>query len=158
MRQQKCTGVVAIGVMLALALAGCGESEQAAPAAAAPPPAVTVVTIAQEELRPSITFTGRIEATDKVDLRARVDGFLDERRFTEGTLVKQGDLLFVLEKGPYEAAVAQNKAALEKAKAALALADIEAKRQTDLVAQGRSGASAARRGSGQSGRGTRRGG
>ena len=62
-----------------------------------------------------------------------MDGFLDERRFTEGALVKQGDLLFVLEKGPYEAAVAQNKAALEKAKAALALADIEAKRQTDLV-------------------------
>ena len=114
MRQQKCAGVVAIGVTLALALAGCGESEQAAPAAAAPPPAVTVVTIAQEEMRPSITFTGRIEATDKVDLRARVDGFLDERRFTEGALVKQGDLLFVLEKGPYEAAVAQNKAALRE--------------------------------------------
>ena len=99
----------------------------------APAPAVTVVKVAGEEVRPTSTFTGRIEAKDKIDLRARVDGFLEKRLFTEGADVKEGDLLFVIEKGLYEAAVEQAKGGVEKAEAALKLADLEVQRQPELV-------------------------
>ena len=116
----------------ALVLVGCSDSKPPAQAQG-PAPAVTVVKVAAEEVRPTSTFTGRIEAKDKIDLRARVDGFLEKRLFTEGADVKQGDLLFVIEKGLYEAAVEQAKGALEKAQAALKLADLEVDRQSELL-------------------------
>ena len=124
-----------IATLSLLALASCGDGGQKTEAAPPPPVAVTVVKVVAEEIRPSITFTGRIEATDKVDLRARVEGFLDGRRFTEGATVKQGDLLFVIEKAPYEAAVAATKASLQKAQADLVLADAEIERQSALVSK-----------------------
>ena len=117
----------------ALALCGCGDGKQAGPAAAAPPPAVTVVKVVAEDIRPTTTFTGRVEAKEKVDLRARIEGFLEKRLFTEGKDVKEGDLLFVIEKGLYQAAVDQDGAAVEKAQATLKLAEIEIGRQTELV-------------------------
>lgn len=124
---------LAAGFAFALALGGCGDGKQADPAAAAPPPAVTVVKVVAEDVKPTTTFTGRVEAKDKVDLRARVDGFLEKRLFTEGDDVKQGDLLFVIEKGLYQAAVDQDQAALEKSQATLKLAEIEVARQTELT-------------------------
>jgi membrane fusion protein (multidrug efflux system) len=117
-----------------LALAACGEGKQAAPAAG-PPPAVTVVKVVSEDVRPTSSFTGRIEAQHKVDLRARVDGFLDKRLFIEGADVKEGDLLFVIEKGLYQAAVDEAKAGVATAEAALQLADVEYNRQAELVAR-----------------------
>ena len=77
-----------LGVVL---LAGCGEkSASQAPAAAAPPPAVTVVTTRLADITPTFGFNGRVVAEDKVDLRARVSGFLQKREFTEGADVKVG--------------------------------------------------------------------
>jgi membrane fusion protein, multidrug efflux system len=114
------------------AVAACGDGRppsQAAP----PPPAVTVVRVVAEEIRPTFRFTGRIEAVSRVDLRARVDGFLEKRLFTEGADVKEGDLLFAIEKGLYSAAVDEAKAGVERAEAALKLAEIELTRQTELV-------------------------
>jgi membrane fusion protein (multidrug efflux system) len=118
---------------LVFALCGCGDGKQVEPAAAAPPPSVTVVKVVAEDIRPTKSFTGRVEAKDKVDLRARIDGFLEKRLFTEGADVKEGDLLFVIEKGLYQAAVDQAQAALDKSEATLKLADIELDRQTQLV-------------------------
>jgi membrane fusion protein (multidrug efflux system) len=120
-------------VVLTLAAAGCGDGKQANPQAAAPPPAVTVVKVEAADVRPSSSFTGRVEARFKVDLRARVDGFLEKRLFTEGADVKEGDLLFVIEKGLYRAAVDQAKASVATAEASLKLADIEFDRQSELV-------------------------
>lgn len=116
----------------ALALAGCGDGKQAQ-APAPPPPAVTVVQAVAEDIRPQFRFTGRIEAVYKVDLRARVDGFLEKRLFTEGADVKEGDLLFTIEKGLYQAAVDEAQAAIVTAEASLKLADVEFARQSDLV-------------------------
>jgi membrane fusion protein (multidrug efflux system) len=96
---------------------------------------VTVTAVVEKDIRPSISFTGRVEAIDKVELRARVDGFLEKKLFVEGQDVTAGELLFVMEKGQYEAAVAQAQGNLEAARALLSLADIEVKRQTDLVAK-----------------------
>jgi membrane fusion protein (multidrug efflux system) len=117
----------------ALALAGCGDNSQRQTQAAAPPPAVTVVRVTAADIKPTASFTGRVEAVSKVELRARVDGFLEKRLFREGADVKEGDLLFTIEKGLYQAAVDQAKAAIVTAEATLKLADIEVARQTELV-------------------------
>jgi len=124
--------LAAIVLCAVLLVAGCGDNKQPNPAASAPPPAVTVVKVTAVEIRPATTFTGRIEAKDKVDLRVRVDGFLEKRLFTEGADVKEGQLLFAIEKGLYQAAVDQAKAALETAEATLKLADLDVDRQTQL--------------------------
>ena len=94
-----------LGVIL---LAGCGEkAADQAPAAAAPPPAVAVVTTRLADITPTLSFNGRVVAEDKVDLRARVEGFLEKREFTEGADVKEGELLFEIEKDQFQAVVDQ---------------------------------------------------
>ncbi len=125
--------LAAVVLCAVLLVAGCGDNKQPNPAVSAPPPAVTVVKVTAAEIKPAKTFTGRIEAKDKVDLRVRVDGFLEKRLFTEGADVKEGELLFVIEKGLYQAAVDQAKAGLETAQATLKLADIDVDRQTQLM-------------------------
>lgn len=120
----------ALGAMILVA--GCGDGKQADPAASAPPPAVTVIRVTTAEIRPATTFTGRIEGKEKVELRARVEGFLEKRLFTEGANVKSGELLFGIEKGLYQAAVDQAKAALLTAESTLKLADLDVERQTQL--------------------------
>jgi membrane fusion protein (multidrug efflux system) len=117
---------------IALAVTGCGEAEQSASGPAVVP-AVTVARAVIEDYRPTATFTGRVEAIHKVELRARIDGFLEKRLFDEGSDVKEGALLFVIEKGLYKAAVDEAQAQVAKAEATLQLAEIEVKRQTELV-------------------------
>lgn len=120
-------------VIAGIAVNGSAMAQDAAKPAAAP--SVSVTQVVEKDIRPSISFTGRVEAVDKVDLRARVDGFLEKKLFTEGQDVKQDDLLFVMEKGQYQAAVDQAQGAIESAQAGLALANIEVERQTTLVAK-----------------------
>jgi multidrug efflux pump subunit AcrA (membrane-fusion protein) len=121
---QRLSLLLAATVLFAVLLvAGCSDYKQPNPTVSAPPPAVTVVKVTAAEIKPTTTFTGRIEAKNKVDLRARVDGFLDKRLFTEGADVAEDELLFVIEKGLYQAAVDQAKAALETAESTLKLAD-----------------------------------
>ncbi len=116
---------------LTLAMAPAAAQEQPA----APPPAVTVVAVESSDITPSVSFTGRIVAIDKVDLIARVDGFLEARPFTEGDMVEKGNLLFAIEKGPYEARLGEVDASIAAAQASLKLAQIEVDRQTTLVAR-----------------------
>ncbi len=113
--------------------AGSAAAQDGAPAPEAPPPAVTVVSIEATDVTPSMSFTGRIEAVDKVELIARVEGFLEARPFTEGSIVQAGDLLFALEKGPYEARIGEVDADIAAAQAELTLAQLEVDRQTTLV-------------------------
>ena len=95
----QCANRVRRAVLLCLGLVASGCSESKPPSPPGPPTAVTVVRATPQLVRASTSFTGRIQATDKVDLRARVEGFLEKRQFVEGADVKQGDLLFVIEKG-----------------------------------------------------------
>lgn len=118
---------------VSLLLTACEQAAETGAAPAAPPPAVTVVTIGEQDIAQSFAFTGRVEAVEKVEIRARVDGFLEQRLFGEGKEVKKGDLLFVIEKAPYEAAVSEAVGALESAKAALARANVEFERQQSLA-------------------------
>ena len=74
-----------------------GANQAASATEAAPPaPAVTVLTLRPTEFTPGFTFNGRVVADDKVYLRARVAGFIEQRLFREGGDVSKGDLLFVL--------------------------------------------------------------
>jgi membrane fusion protein (multidrug efflux system) len=125
-----------IPLTLALAaflLAGCGKDEEKQAGTQAPPPAVGVVAVAQKDVASSFDFTGRVEAIDTVDLRARVEGFLEQRNFEEGSEVKKGQLLYVIEQAPYKARVDQVEASIAKAQAALDFAQIQEKRYADLV-------------------------
>jgi len=97
------------------------------------PPAVGVVTAERRPVTESTEFVGRIEAINRVDLRARVTGFLQERLFREGQEVRENQLLFRLERAPFEADVARAQAQVASAEASLANANINLERARDLV-------------------------
>lgn len=126
---------LATAVLLAPVLGGCDEAPQQAAATQAPPPAVSVVRAETRDLRPSVNFSGRVTALQKVDLLARIEGFLEKQNFTEGATVKAGDLLYVIEKAPYEAKVASAEGAVATARARYDRTEIELRRQTTLVAK-----------------------
>jgi membrane fusion protein (multidrug efflux system) len=117
-------------------LAGCGDQQEQAPAVAPPPPAVSVVEVAPQDVTPSAQFVGRVVAIDTVDLRARVVGFLEQRLFTEGQDVKEGDRLFVIEQPPFQAQVAQANAEVARAEASLAEAKATLERVQQAVKSG----------------------
>jgi len=110
-------------------IAGCG----AATAQGAPPPAVSVSQVVSRAVTETGDFIGRVVAIDKVDVVARVPGFIEERNFTEGQNVKKGDLLFRIEQDTYKAAVDQQKANLAKAKATEVNANLQLQRGQELV-------------------------
>lgn len=85
----------------------------------APPPVVTVVTVTEQNVNPAETYVGRVEAIQAVDLRARVPGYLEKVNFKEGTDVREGDLLYVIEQAPYKAQVDEERAKVAEARAAL---------------------------------------
>jgi membrane fusion protein (multidrug efflux system) len=100
---------------------------------AAVPPSVSVVEVINREITETGEFVGRVTAIDKVDIVARVPGFIEERKFVEGQLVKKGDLLFRIEQATYKAAVEQQRASLAKAKANEANTRIQLERGKELV-------------------------
>jgi membrane fusion protein, multidrug efflux system len=100
---------------------------------AGPPPAVSVVPVANRQVTETGDFVGRVAAINKVDIVARVTGFIGQRNFTEGQMVKTGDLLFRIEPDTYKAAVDQQEANVAKAKAAEVNANLQLKRSQELV-------------------------
>jgi RND family efflux transporter MFP subunit len=90
-----------LGLCLSLGLAGCVRAPSAAPEAA--PTAVTISRPVERDVTDYADFTGRTDAVDSVEVRARVLGYLDKVHFKEGALVKQGDLLFEIDPRPYRA-------------------------------------------------------
>src|SRR5262249_34528372 len=99
----------------------------------APPPAVSVTPVTSRPITETTDYIGRITAVDKVDIVARVPGFIEERTFTEGQLVKKGDLLFRIEQATYKAAVEQARAALARAKATEVNTKLQLERGKELV-------------------------
>src|ERR1700689_2656317 len=98
-----------------------------------PPPAVTVSPVVNRQVTETGDFVGRVVAIDKVDIVARGPGFIEERNFTEGQVVKKGDLLFRIEQDTYKAAVDQQSANLAKAKATEVNANLQLQRAQALV-------------------------
>jgi RND family efflux transporter MFP subunit len=124
----------AIG-LVAMALAGCG-SEPPAPT----PPSVEATTPERREVTAYADFPGVTRAIEYAEIRARVQGVLEEVRFTPGMPVEEGQVLFLIEQGPYAAALAEAEGALQVAqaearRAAVDLARIEEAIRTDAVSQ-----------------------
>ncbi len=101
-----------------------------------PPPAVGVVEARRSPVTESSEFIGRIEAINRVDIRARVTGFLEQRLFTEGTEVAEGAPLFRIERAPFEATLDQAKASVASAEAQLYNARVALARARELRATG----------------------
>jgi membrane fusion protein (multidrug efflux system) len=112
--------------------AGLGLTQAIAQAPGGPP-SVGVVRVLKQPITETSEFVGRIQATDRVNLIARVTAFLEERHFIEGTEVKQGDLLYVLEQPPFQADLEAKQAAVQQTQAQLANATITLNRATSLL-------------------------
>ncbi len=109
---------------------------QAAPAHAqfgGGPPAVGVAKVEKRPITESSEFVGRVQAIDKVDLVARVTAFLEQISFVEGAEVQKGDLLYKLERGPFEADLANKQAAVAQSQALLRNASITLNRAQTLL-------------------------
>lgn len=125
-----------IGLFAAAAvLSACDQAPSAqAAAGAAPPPPVEAATPLIQSVTEWDVYTGRFEAVERVDLRARVSGYLDSVHFKDGQIVQQGDLLFTIDQRPFKAELSQAKAEVASAQARLALAERELARAERLVA------------------------
>jgi RND family efflux transporter MFP subunit len=125
----------ALCLLAALALAACDEPAdgQAGATAAPPPPEVTVAHPRVERLVEWTEFTGRFEAVERVEVRARVSGYLSSVDFRDGQVVERGQVLFVIDPRPFEVAHQRAAADLASAEAQVRLADIEFQRIADLT-------------------------
>lgn len=124
-----------IATVLALALAACSGEQKAAPGpgvAAPPPPEVGVVTVTMQTAPLTTELPGRVEASRVAQVRARVTGIVQKRLFREGSDVKAGQALFLIDPAPYQAAVDSARAALAKAQANTMQATAQAKRLKPL--------------------------
>ena len=100
---------------------------------AAGPPAVGTIVVARRPVTETSQFVGRVQATDKVDIIARVTAFVAERLFVEGAEVQKGDLLYRLERAPFEADLAAKQAAVQQNTALLRNATIALNRAQSLL-------------------------
>jgi RND family efflux transporter MFP subunit len=123
--------IVLLVLLPALMLGGCDRPQSANPAP--PPPTVTVARPLQKQVTEWDEYTGRFVAVETVEVRARVSGFIDSLHFKDGQIVKQGDLLFVIDPRPYKIAVEQAKAEVERARARLQIATADVDRAAPLA-------------------------
>src|ERR1700730_13718787 len=121
--------LVTVLVLTAQILVACDSK----PTAGSPPPAATVARPLQKTIVEWDEYTGRFAAVETVEVRGRVSVFIDSIHFKEGQIVKQGDLLFIIDPRPYQIAVEQAKADVERAKAKLEIASLDVQRATPLV-------------------------
>ncbi len=119
-------------LLLAPVLAACGESQSQTPAAP-PPPQVTIAKPASKMIADQDEYVGRFVAVESVEVRARVPGYLEAIHFQDGQMVKAGDLLFTIDRRPFEIALAQAQASLAQAKATLAFAESDLARAQGLA-------------------------
>src|SRR5258706_3252523 len=118
-----------------LACPACKQKDDKNTFAPPPPPEVVVGTPQQQEVTRYLSYTGVLTASETVDLRARVQGFLESVHFQLGQAVKKGDLLFVIDKREYQSAVERTEAAVRSQEATLTGATNDAKLARDLADQ-----------------------
>ncbi|NJD31595.1 MAG: efflux RND transporter periplasmic adaptor subunit [Gammaproteobacteria bacterium] len=117
-----------------LALVGCGRDQQSAkPAAQAIPAAV--ITVAATDVPYEAEFVGETESSQEVEIRARVEGFLESIEYREGSIVNKGDVLFQMDSKPFVAALDAAKSELQAQQARLATASANLKRVGPLAAE-----------------------
>ncbi len=117
---------------MALGLAACSQQPAQTPAAP-PPPAVSVANPLEKEVIEWDEYTGRFDAVETVEVRARISGFLNDVKFTDGAMVKKGDLLFEIDPRPYQSILDRGRAALQGAKVHLEFAEKDLDRAKPLL-------------------------
>jgi RND family efflux transporter MFP subunit len=121
--------LLAAGTLL-LGLAGCGQGQQQG---GGPPPKVTVANPVQRTVIDQDEYVGRFVAVESVEMRSRLSGYLSEIHFQDGQMVKKGDLLFTIDRRPFEIALEQMRANLAQAHANLAFTQADLDRAKSLV-------------------------
>jgi membrane fusion protein (multidrug efflux system) len=129
MRERRSIVFALVAAIALTALAGGPAGAQQG----APPPAVLVQAAESVPIADQFEFIGRAAAVDKVELRARVKGFLGPRLFADGDEVKKDQVVFTIEREPYQATVDQKIAQRDAARAALTNAELQLKRATELL-------------------------
>jgi RND family efflux transporter MFP subunit len=126
-------GARKLAVLLAIAtlVASCSERQQQG--GAPPPPAVTVAKPVKRTVVDYDEYVGRFTAINAVEVRARVSGYLDKVHFKDGQIVKQGDLLFTVDKRPFQNSLDQARANLVQAQSNLAFTESDYTRGQQLV-------------------------
>ncbi len=121
-------------ILALLTVAGCGR-EGARPGDAAKPVEVTAVTVAPRDVPIAYEFVAQTQSSRQVNIQARVSGFLEKRVYTEGTMVKEGDVLFLMDAKPFQVQVDAQAAALARQQASLEVARADLERTKPLAAQ-----------------------
>jgi RND family efflux transporter MFP subunit len=114
-------------------LAACSQKQAQAPSAP-PPPSVSIANPFQKEVVEWDEYTGRFDAVDTVEVRARISGVLEAVKFKDGDIVKQGDLLFVIDPRPFQRVLDKDRATLQGARVQLEFAEKDLERAKPLVA------------------------
>lgn len=122
--------LTAVACLIALAANGCAKKEKPAPP---PPPTVEVVQVTARDTPITFEYVAQTQSSQQVNIQARVNGFLEKRAYTEGSMVKAGQVLFLMDKKPFQAQVDAANAALERQKAALKTARFNLDRTRPLT-------------------------
>ncbi|HQU41956.1 MAG TPA: efflux RND transporter periplasmic adaptor subunit, partial [Pirellulales bacterium] len=130
---QSCASDLRLTCRLVVALAALGCEREPVQLEPTPPPTVTISQPIEREISDDHYFIGHTEAIKAVEVRARVSGFIDKVAFTDGAIVKEGDLLFQIDPRPFDAAVARDEAALAAANARAKRAAADLARAEKLV-------------------------
>ena len=133
MTKKQLLFIFCLTLLVAALLSGCQKEKQQAPPPK--PPEVTVAKPVVKDVTNYVYFTGYTEARKSVELRARVEGYLDSFSFMPGGMVKKGDLLFLIDPKPFEAKVAQAEAELKTRQAEFTLTDASLKRKESAFKQ-----------------------
>jgi multidrug efflux system membrane fusion protein len=134
MRHIKAFTLPALALALAATLlSGCDASQARNPQAGPPAPEVSVAEVVVREVTQWDEFTGRVEATETVDVRPRVAGYIEKVNFGEGKEVRKGDVLFVIDQRPYRAELDRATAELARARSEAELTKSQAGRAQKMV-------------------------
>ncbi len=125
---------LAVGAPFTLTACSPGAAHAAASVQAPQAPQVSVATVLERQITDFQEFTGRVEAVERVELRPRVSGYIESVAFHEGAEVNKGDVLFVIDQRPYDAALKQANAELARAQSARRQAQTEHERAVKLLA------------------------
>lgn len=128
----KFLSVIAVCICTALFNSGCKKEQAVAPAK---PPVVSVVEVIPKDVPVTVEYVAQTQSSQLVNIHARVSGFLDKRAYTEGAIVKEGQVLFLLDAKPFQSLLNQAKAALSIQKATLETARSNLARTKPLAEQ-----------------------
>lgn len=130
-------GTIVVALLVAvLLIGGCGNQRQSRPPKQRPPAKVTVSNPLKKDIVEWDEYTGRFAAVESVEVRARVSGYIESIHFKEGAIVEKGDLLFVIDPRPYQAALEEAEGELMRSEARYKIATLKLERKRSLLDQG----------------------